>query len=33
MLLGADAVLVVEAGVTKRPELSLLPRFGLSRDR
>ena len=29
---GSDAVLVVEASVPKRLELSLLPRFGLSRD-
>ena len=33
MLRGADAVLIVEAGVPKRLEISLLPRFGLSHDR
>ena len=32
MLCGADAVLIVEADVPKRLELSLLPRFGLSCD-
>ena len=29
---GSDAVLVVEASVTKRLELSLLPRVGISHD-
>ena len=33
MLRGADAVLIVEAGVPKRLELSFLPQFGLSLDR
>ena len=33
MLCGADAVLIVEAGVPKRLELSFLPQFGLSRER
>ena len=32
MLRGADAVLVVKAGLPKRLELSLLPCFGISRD-
>ena len=32
VLRGSDAVLVVEASVPKRLELSLLPRLGLSRD-
>ena len=33
MLCGSDAVLVFEASVTKRLELSLLPRFGILHDR
>ena len=33
VLRGSDAVLIVEAGVPKRLDLSLLPRSGLSRDR
>ena len=32
MLLGSDAVLVVKAGVPKRLDILLLPRFGLSRE-
>ena len=33
VLCGADTVLIVEAGVPKLLEISLLPRFGLSNDR
>ena len=33
VLRGVDAALIVKAGVPKRMDLSLLPRFGLSRDR
>ena len=33
MLHGSDAVLVVEASVTKCLKLSFLPRFGILRDR
>ena len=33
VLCGSDAVFIVEAGVPKRLELLLLPRFGLSCDR
>ena len=33
VLHGAYAVLIFEAGIPKRLEISLLPRFGLSRDR
>ena len=32
VICGADAVLVVKAGVPKRLELLLLPCFGVSRD-
>ena len=32
VLSGVDAVLIVEAGVPQRLELSLLPRFGVSCD-
>ena len=32
MLVGVYAVLVIEAGVTKRLDLSLFPQFGLSGD-